>query len=87
MSCALEIIWQRKETILQLEPSEQGTILNKLCSVVSEVSSFVGHPILTEQITIFNQWPNLKNLSGGLNLSRGLNMVGSTKNCIKFLKI
>ena len=25
-----------------------------------------------------NQWPNLKNLSGGLNLSRGLNMVGST---------
>ena len=27
---------------------------------------------------INNQWPNLKNLSGGLNLSRGLNMVGST---------
>ena len=24
------------------------------------------------------QWPNLKNLSGGLNLSRGLNMVGSS---------
>ena len=24
------------------------------------------------------QWQNLKNLSGGLNLSRGLNMVGST---------
>jgi len=24
------------------------------------------------------QWPNLKNLSGGLNLSRGLNIVGST---------
>jgi len=23
-------------------------------------------------------WPNLKNLSGGLNLSRALNMVGST---------
>ena len=23
-------------------------------------------------------WPNLKNLSGGLNLSPGLNMVGST---------
>ena len=23
-------------------------------------------------------WPNLKNLSGGLNLSRGLHMVGST---------
>jgi len=23
-------------------------------------------------------WPNLKNLSGGLNLSRGLNMVCST---------
>ena len=26
--------------------------------------------------TIYNPWPNLKNLSGGLNLSRGLNMVG-----------
>jgi len=26
----------------------------------------------------YNQWPNLKNLSGGLNLSRGLNIVGST---------
>ena len=25
-----------------------------------------------------NQRPNLKNLSGGLNLSRGLNTVGST---------
>jgi len=24
------------------------------------------------------KWPNLKNLSGGLNLSRGLNMAGST---------
>ena len=27
---------------------------------------------------VSGQWPNLKNLSGGLNLSRGLNMVGST---------
>ena len=27
---------------------------------------------------MIKQWPNLKNLSGGLNLSRGLNMVGST---------
>ena len=26
----------------------------------------------------YNQWPNLKNLSGGLNLSRGLSMVVST---------
>jgi len=25
-------------------------------------------------------WPNLKNLSGGLNLSRGLNMIGFTQN-------
>jgi len=33
------------------------------------------------------QWPNLMNLSGGLNLSRGLNMVGSTYNCIKCFKI
>ena len=29
-------------------------------------------------LEVCNQWPNLKNLSGGLNLSRGLNMVGST---------
>ena len=28
--------------------------------------------------TINAQWPNLKNFSGGLNLSRGLNMIGST---------
>ena len=27
---------------------------------------------------ISKQWPNLMNLSGGLNLSRGLNMVDST---------
>ena len=33
------------------------------------------------------QRPNLKNLSHGLNLSRGSNMVGSTLNCIKFFKI
>ena len=32
-------------------------------------------------------WLNLKNLSGGLNLSRGLNMVDSTLNCIKCFKI
>ena len=31
--------------------------------------------------------PNLKNLSGGLNLSRGLNMDGSTLNCFKCFKI
>ena len=36
---------------------------------------------------LLNQWPNLKNLSGGLNLSRGLNMVVSTKNCIKCFKV
>ena len=30
------------------------------------------------EIEIVKLWPNLKNLSGGLNLSRGLNMVGST---------
>ena len=30
------------------------------------------------KILILGQWPNLKNLSGGLNLNRGLNMVGST---------
>ncbi len=34
-----------------------------------------------------HQRPNLKNLSGGLNLSSGSNMVGFTKNCIKCFKI
>jgi len=29
-------------------------------------------------LKLYTPWPNLKNLSGGLNLSRGLNMVGST---------
>ena len=33
------------------------------------------------------QKPNLKNLSGGLNLSSGSNMVGFTKNCIQCFKI
>ena len=33
------------------------------------------------------RWPNLNNLSGGLNLSRGLNIVGYTFNCIKCLQI
>ena len=43
--------------------------------------------LLLMQFCQKNLWPNLKNLSGGLNLSRGLNMVGSTKNCIKCFKI
>ena len=30
------------------------------------------------------RWQNLKNLSGGLNLSRGLNMVGSISNVSRF---
>ena len=34
-----------------------------------------------------NQRPKLKNLSRGLNLSHGSNMVGSTLNCIWFYKI
>ena len=33
------------------------------------------------------QRPNLKNLIHGLNLSRGSNMVGSTRNCFQFFKI
>ena len=33
------------------------------------------------------QRPNLKNLSSGLNLSRGLIKVGFTLNCIKCFKI
>ena len=30
------------------------------------------------ELKLYDLWPNLKNLSGGLNLSRGLNMVDST---------
>ena len=36
---------------------------------------------IVSQITFVNQRPNLKSLSSGLN------MVGSTKNCITFFKI
>ena len=47
---------------------------------------WAGH--FCREITNLNkQWPNLKNLRGGLNLNRGLNMVGSTLNCIKCFKI
>ena len=51
-------------------------MFQKKTAVVSRVR--VG----TEQTNLaqVNQWPNLKNLRGGLNLSRGLNMVGSTYN-------
>ena len=34
--------------------------------------------VSTVNIEIEDRWPNLKNFSGGLNLSRGLNMVDST---------
>ena len=33
---------------------------------------------MTNMLKKVVQWPNLKNLSGGLNLSRGSNIVGST---------
>ena len=42
---------------------------------------FLGNSSLLFHATKINKcdlWPNLKNLSGGLNLNRGLNMVGST---------
>ena len=46
-------------------------------SKLNKIKSFT--PIGFYERSIQNlQWPNLKNLSGGLNLSRGLNMVGST---------
>ena len=35
-------------------------------------------PSVQLNLTFLVLWPNLKNLSGGLNISRGLNMVGST---------
>ena len=36
--------------------------------------------MMTANIYMVLIYPSLKNLSGGLNLSRGLNMVGSTLN-------
>ena len=38
-------------------------------------------------VTLFALRPNLKDLSRGLNLSLGSNMVGSTSNCIQYFKI
>ena len=35
--------------------------------------------VKSNNLSLHQQRPNLKNLSGGLNLSRGLNMVGSTE--------
>ena len=46
----------------------------KILKYVQRNEDFNGSLIFSKIL----QWPNLKNLSGGLNLSRGLNMVGST---------
>ena len=42
---------------------------------LSDQSQVDRQPLLRISV---GHWPNLKNLSDGLNLSRGLNMVGST---------
>ena len=64
-------------------------ISNKLIFTEIQIrgSSYNTLSFLSASPYTFFLWPNLKNLSGGLNLSRGLNMVGSTSNCIKCLKI
>ena len=52
-----------------------------VCSICRTLkSSFpkLNQSRLNQSAIQVNRWPNLKNLSGGLNLSRGLNMVGST---------
>ena len=41
---------------------------------LKEIKSFYKTQIF-KSLYLCNLWPNLKNLSGGLNLSRGLNMV------------
>ena len=46
------------------------------CLVV--LSSIFSLELCVRKINKTIQWPNLKNLSGGLNLSRGLNMVVSS---------
>ena len=48
------------EKNLEIRPAQ----MKPLCIYLKKISFF-----------FINQWPNLKNLSGGLNLSRGLNMV------------
>ena len=58
-------------------------MLPDITSVVPsvQISNMIYHSeqfilVVTKQSS--NQWPNLKNLSGGLNLSPGLNIVDST---------
>ena len=53
----------------------------ELAAIVQFLKIFPPFPLLFQTSypeKIPEQWPNLKNLSGGLNLSRGLNMIGST---------
>ena len=48
--------------------------LNKFVKIFTMKA--VHHKKILNKLIIL--WPNLKNLSGGLNLSRGLNMIDST---------
>ena len=60
--------------LLQLSYTSQGyrKILFRKAKQIGRVS----FSLIPENLNCL--WPNLKNLSGGLNLSHGLNMVGPT---------
>jgi len=54
---------------MRKETSQKNTALNSV-GISTKISA-------SQHLESIFQWPNLKNLSGGLNLSRGLKMVGS----------
>ena len=73
-------------------------VQNLPCPEVSQICSLTFFPsiriivvlyaeIVSNLFIKYNLRPNLKNLSRGLNLSHGSNMVGSTKNRIRCFKI
>ena len=58
--------------MLRMKPNQKNMIL------ISQYFSKPNFVVASDEYLYFILWPNLKNLSGGLNLSRDLNMVGST---------
>ena len=73
-----------EESIFILSPPGGGGNIaltmygNKTEIMFETIEKFHAHCLSCLCSLKLSQWRNLKNLSGGLNLSRGLNMVGST---------
>ena len=51
---------------------------HKVCKDIGLENKIMRRKKSVPFVILFDLWPNLKNWSGGLNLSRGLYMVGST---------